>query len=227
MTNEHNNIKYRPIPEKVLSLTIASLRKQRRWTQQKLAEASGRDIRTIQRVESKGIAHWDTKRDIAGAFELEDIDIFNKPVRISDEKECIEECGRTKKETVVLNVEKITEAKKLLEITETAEGYQFDSIGVLSEKAAKYFAEFEIYLRDHQDIFPELTSAQKQEVIAQLRVMLGKLQKEGVSIGIAFRKVKTEAVQDYFFLRINYYIAAPGNIFPKEIIAQKFMRIEI
>jgi transcriptional regulator with XRE-family HTH domain len=51
--------------------TIRSLRIQRGWTQEQLAEIAGVSPRTVQRAETADAASFDTVRAIAGAFECD------------------------------------------------------------------------------------------------------------------------------------------------------------
>lgn len=64
---------------RVLSLEefAALIRKMRevfQWAQETLAELAGLNVRTVQRVENAKSASTDTRRALAAAFEIEDID---------------------------------------------------------------------------------------------------------------------------------------------------------
>ncbi|HTR67868.1 MAG TPA: helix-turn-helix transcriptional regulator [Terriglobales bacterium] len=56
---------------------VRTIRVMQGWSQETLAELSGLQTRTIQRVEQGQTTSLDTKRAIARAFKLEDIDFFN------------------------------------------------------------------------------------------------------------------------------------------------------
>lgn len=55
---------------------IVELRKKRGWTQERLAEASGVAVRTVQRLESGSDASLDSLARIAGALEVEVAELF-------------------------------------------------------------------------------------------------------------------------------------------------------
>ena len=112
MKNEHRESNYGPIPAKYLGIYIGMYRKQKGWTQETLAEISRLHVRTIQRIEKGEGASTDARRALAEAFELDDIDVFNKPIQIPDEKQLIEENERIKKETITLALKKITDVVK-------------------------------------------------------------------------------------------------------------------
>jgi transcriptional regulator with XRE-family HTH domain len=69
----------RPLTPAELAAIIRELRKQHGWTQAQLADISRRKERTIQRVEAGEPSDLDTRRALADAFKLGDLDIFNKP----------------------------------------------------------------------------------------------------------------------------------------------------
>ena len=70
-----------------LGLVVKIHRELRQWSQEQLGELSGLSTRTIQRVEGGKASGLDTRRALAGAFDLEDIDAFNKPYVIPTEDE--------------------------------------------------------------------------------------------------------------------------------------------
>jgi transcriptional regulator with XRE-family HTH domain len=61
------------------SQTIRSERDKRAWSQEHLATVSGLGLRTIQRVESTGIASYETAKAIASVLELTVADIRTTP----------------------------------------------------------------------------------------------------------------------------------------------------
>ncbi len=56
------------------------------WSQATLAELSGLTVRPIQRVEAGEPTNTDTKRAIARAMDIDDLDVFNKPWPFTDEE---------------------------------------------------------------------------------------------------------------------------------------------
>jgi transcriptional regulator with XRE-family HTH domain len=69
----------RPLtPEEIDSL-VKIVRTSHGWTQEVLALLSGLQTRTIQRVEQGQPSSIDTRRALARAFRLDDIDYFNSP----------------------------------------------------------------------------------------------------------------------------------------------------
>lgn len=63
----------RLLPPAELAVCIRMFREMRQWSQEQLAEISGLNVRTIQRVEQGLSASLHTRRALASAFEFEDI----------------------------------------------------------------------------------------------------------------------------------------------------------
>jgi transcriptional regulator with XRE-family HTH domain len=61
---------------------VTTLRKKKSWSQEELATASGLNLRTIQRIESDGVASLQSRKALAAAFDLEvsELEILEKPV---------------------------------------------------------------------------------------------------------------------------------------------------
>jgi transcriptional regulator with XRE-family HTH domain len=225
MRNEQNNEKFGPIPEKYLALYVVMFRKQRGWTQETLAELTKLNVRTIQRIEKGESAGPDARRALAVAFELEDIDIFNRPVQHPDEAALKEEYERIKKETITLVLKKVTDGRQLREMSELAQACQFNAIEDLPEESERCFAELQDYLQDYACIYKEYTAIQKLTVNTELQEMLDRLEREGVSLGIAVGRIKAEEKEDPFFLSVNHYIAASSESLPEKIILNKSMHV--
>ena len=61
-------------------------RKQRSWSQDELAIASGLNLRTIQRIESEGSASLQSKKALASALELDVLDLSSEEKLMPEEK---------------------------------------------------------------------------------------------------------------------------------------------
>ena len=81
----------KPAPREFTPTELACLvklnREGRSWSQEQLAEIAGVTTRTVQRVEASEPSGIDTRRALARAFGVEDIDCFNKPHSIPTDEE--------------------------------------------------------------------------------------------------------------------------------------------
>lgn len=221
MTNENNNAGFGPIPAKYLAFYVVLYRKQKGWTQEILAEITKLNVRTIQRIENGDGASHDARRALAVAFELEDIDVFNRPFQHPDPAVLMAEYERMTKETVTLALKKVADGRQLREMSESAQACQFSAIEDLSEESERCFAELQDYLQDYSWIYKEYTAVQKLSVNVDLQNMMDRLDREGISLGIAVRRLKTEGGENSFSLKVNHYVASSSDSFPKEIMVNK------
>ncbi len=59
---------------------VRSLRERRGWSQQQLAEVAGLSVRTVQRLETAGIAAGETRMAVAAALDVAPQDLLAAPV---------------------------------------------------------------------------------------------------------------------------------------------------
>ena len=67
---------------KINAKLVSKLRKQRSWTQEELAIASGLNLKTVQRIEKKATASLQSKKALASVFniDVQDLDHEEKPM---------------------------------------------------------------------------------------------------------------------------------------------------
>ena len=68
---------------KVNAALIVKLRKERSWSQDELAIASGLNLRTIQRVEKHASASLQTKKALAAALDIDTRDLESEELRMT------------------------------------------------------------------------------------------------------------------------------------------------
>jgi len=86
------------------------------WTQETLAEISG--VRTVQRVENGEPSSVDTRRALARAFKIEDIDVFNKPHAFTSSKKIKKDAEEFKKNHLTFAVTVAATGKRLANLAE-------------------------------------------------------------------------------------------------------------
>lgn len=67
---------------KINAELVIRLRKERSWSQDELAIASGLNLRTIQRVEKSASASLQTKKALAAALEIDSRDLESEEIRM-------------------------------------------------------------------------------------------------------------------------------------------------
>jgi DNA-binding XRE family transcriptional regulator len=73
---------------KINAELIVKLRKERFWSQDELAKASGLHLRTIQRIEKEGSASLHSKKVLAAALDINILDLNDKEMKMKTCPEC-------------------------------------------------------------------------------------------------------------------------------------------
>jgi transcriptional regulator with XRE-family HTH domain len=73
---------------KINAELVIKLRKERSWSQDELAVAAGLNLRTIQRIESDGLASLQSKKALAAALDIDVRDLENEGVHMKGCPSC-------------------------------------------------------------------------------------------------------------------------------------------
>ncbi|MYN16752.1 helix-turn-helix domain-containing protein [Rugamonas sp. FT107W] len=208
-----------------LAACIKLFRETRQWSQEQLADISGLNVRTIQRVERGLSASLDTRRALAGAFGAEDIDAFNKPFAIPSEEACKAAKEKFDSEHVTLTTLPLTTGKQLAKLAEICSIDMSEPGFELPREADQTFAVLVDYFRDYRDCAPDYAEAQKFDVYDEMQSLIDALKKFGVSLRYAERKmhVKFGAEADSTPMPVNilYVIAFPLGKEPEQFATPK------
>ena len=168
---------------------IKLFRELRKWSQEQLAEISGLTPRTIQRVEKGERSSTDTRRALARAFGLEDIDAFNKPISIPDAEEQKAKQEQFAKDHVTLKAQPLTTGKELAKLAETMQMDLFSSAYELEREADEEFAALTDYFHEYRDCHDLYSEVGKFEVFDALDAHIQALKAQEVSLCYATRQV--------------------------------------
>lgn len=214
-----------PLSGEDLAGIIRAFREMRQWSQDTLSAISKLSLRTVQRVESGEPSNADTRRALALAFELEDIDVFNKPFRTPDPEQIRAEMEKFKRDNLTLEARVVASGQELVRLYESARMDCASGGDVLQGTAAEAFAGVIDYLRDHRDCADLMNETQKLTAFADVQVYLDKLQKEGFSLSYARRDTKLVgedwADKTPWPVTIVYLVASPKGGEPKLICVPK------
>ena len=67
---------------KINAQLVITLRSRRSWSQEELATAAGLNLRTIQRIESDGVASLQSRKALAAAFDMDVADLEIRKERV-------------------------------------------------------------------------------------------------------------------------------------------------
>ncbi|ENO0290394.1 helix-turn-helix transcriptional regulator [Enterobacter bugandensis] len=188
--NATENTQARLLTPAELAMCIKMFREMRKWSQEQLANISGLNVRTIQRVEQGLSASFDTRRALASAFEFEDIDVLNKPFTIPSEDEVKAAKEKFDREHVTLAAIPLTTGKQLAKLAEVCIMDLSEPAFELTREANEAFALLVDYFRDFRDCADAYSETQKFEVYDEMQSQINMLRTLGVSLRYAERKIQ-------------------------------------
>lgn len=220
MTTEEKTQESRLLTPAELAVLTRMFREMRHWSQEQLAELSGLNVRTIQRVEQAMPASLDTRRAIARALEFEDIDFFSKPLSIPSPEQIKAAQDKFQKEHVTLAAHPLKTGRELAKLAEACT-MDFSEPAFEMERAAEVvFAELVDCFREYRDCAEMYNESSKFEIYDALQVYIDNLRKLGVSLCHAERKVKlkfgSDAEAKPMGATILYIVAFPVGLEPAE-----------
>lgn len=173
-----------------LAAIAKMFRESRKWSQEQLAEIARLSTRTVQRVENGQPSDLDTRRALARAFELEDIDFLNKPISIPTPEEVEAARQAFDREHITLDAHPLTSGRQLAGLAVThsldlcAPGFEME------REPAEFFAALVDYFHEYRDCADLYSEVQKLDVHDELQGYIDTLAGSGVSLRYATRKVR-------------------------------------
>jgi hypothetical protein len=177
-------------------------------------------VRTVQRVERSEPSDFDTRRAIARAFELEDIDALNKPFAIPTVEELKAAKEQFDREHIMLEALPLTTGKQLAVLVETTSMDLSGPAFEMSREADEKFAALIDYFRDYRDCAEVYSAVKKFDVYDELQSHMDALKGMGVSLCYAIRKLLIKVNDDSGVKPLPmtglYVVAFPLGNEPKE-----------
>jgi transcriptional regulator with XRE-family HTH domain len=164
-------------------------REARKWSQEQLGAIAGLSTRTVQRVEEGQPSSLDTRRALARAFDMEDIDGLNKPINIQSIEQLKAQKEAFDRDHLTLKALPVTSGRHLAGLIEThsmdLSTPRFD----LPREADERFAEMIDYDRDFRDCSYMYSQRDEFSMYDELDGHIEALKAFGVSLVYATRKV--------------------------------------
>lgn len=217
-----------PTPADIADI-VKSLREDRKWSQATLAELSNLTERTIQRVENAEPSSLDTRRAIAGAFQLGSLDIFEKPFPFPNAEKMKKLENELEKTTVLISLTKVDNGRTLRTMIEGAGSYAMDEIGEHSDAARENFAAMVEYLSDYNDIRDSYSATQRLDVDRDISELLNAIHSENSAVAAGVRhariRTKNEAPgQEPLDWTNTYFVLCQKQAVPENIRVPKAIR---
>lgn len=165
-----------------------------RWS---VGSVSWHVVPSLERMQASSLpSSLDTRRAIAGALGVADLDTFNKTWPIPDIEKLKEESARIERETVAVKVRRLTRGRQLRDLAEEAQSYLVTSIdepvGDIEELVAGLRESFGEY-GDCHDLY---SPTEKLEVDRSFQERLDELGAKGVGLIGGRRRVRLRIPHD-------------------------------
>ncbi|HCT39613.1 MAG TPA: XRE family transcriptional regulator [Moraxellaceae bacterium] len=186
-TSTQKTDSHSPISNEALAVVVKSLREIRQWSQETLAELGRITVRTVQRVEKGESSSAETRRALAGAFELEDINFFNNPFVVPTNEELVAEKARLEKEYLTIDANILRSGRELgcMAIASIAD---ISDAGEASGGEEREFASLVDLMRDFRDVASDMSEIDKLGIYQSLQDYLDSIKAAGLSVCYALRK---------------------------------------
>lgn len=205
---------------------IRQFRELRHWSQEQLAEISGLNVRTVQRVEQGDSASFDTRRALARAFDLNDIDALNKPFSLPTAEELQAAQARFERDHTTLAVAPLTTGRQLASLITSCEMDLSESAFELPREAAAELAALIDYYREYRDCHDLYTETDKLDIYDELQQHIDALRMLGVSLCHGHRKVAVRMGSGApMNATVLYVVAFRLGHEPTQIVTPKAARI--
>lgn len=207
-----------------MGAVILLMRKMHQWSQETLAELSGLTTRTIQRIEYGEGCSADSRRALAKAFDIEDLDIYNKPFKIPSQEELELQKATFEKERITIPAIPIVKGKELAKFAETTEAHLFTSKDDLPETAELAIAEIEDMFVDYRDSHDCYSATEKLNIYAEFQGKMDALHEAGAELSVSTRRVpikSKDVEQKPLIFTVLYVLASRKGDSPESLAVSR------
>ena len=178
---------------------VRKLRRERGWTQEHLAQLTGRNVRTIQRVENAGICDIETRSALAAAFTVESTQL--------DEKQMIE-LSKWEAEDGPLHYQRIASAQALVDIFAGADWYRYSNEEPRYAEDAKYASDVLSQLQCYAQIWGDIGSEDRVKGTVEIGELLNEIESKGFRLfGVRTRANHSVLTLDVTGRRVNIKVS--------------------
>lgn len=210
-----------------LAAIVKVFREARKWSQEQLSEISKLSSRTIQRVEDGQASSVDTRRALAIAFGVEDVDVFNKPHTIPTDEELKAQKEAFERDHVTLKAYPVSGGRELARLVSSHVMDYSETTFELPPEAAEHYARLIDYYREFRDCADLYSETDKLRVYDEFQSALGAMGQLGVSLCYATRKVtlKHSPEAKPWTESALYVFACQKGQEPEEIVTPREVKI--
>jgi DNA-binding XRE family transcriptional regulator len=187
MTTSQTAQEKKPMTPAEVGLLVKLYRESMEWTQETLAELAGVTPRTVQRVEAGDPSSPDTRRALARAFQIPNMDIFLNPNPFPTSEEIAEQKAQFEREHIVLDA-KVVNGRDITTMFSGGHGYHAMTAAALVElpkESQDAFATITDFARDCMDVADVASNREMLDYGDQLDEFIGELRTAGYCLAAA------------------------------------------
>jgi transcriptional regulator with XRE-family HTH domain len=167
---------------------VKRLRLERGWTQEQLAALSGRNVRTIQRVEKSGICDLETRSALAAVFQVDAIQL--------DGAKKIEQTKAPEGDDFIY-YSRLTTGNQIVDVFDGSHMYRFSNEDPRSEGDAEYIAGIISQIHDYSEIWGDIEPGPKVKAIYEFGEMLKEMEENEIWLfGLRTKRATTLPTRD-------------------------------
>lgn len=201
------NQQIRKLTDTELADCIKLIRESRGWSQETLSEVSKLSLRTIQRVEKGESSNIDTRRSLARAFDVDNIDAFNSPIYTPSEDELQKAQEDFNNNYSSVEATLLKSGKAFMELAEACHASVFHTSFSLNESSNEDFLFLRDFFQEYNSCSDLYSSEQKTLTAKEIQEKINKLKNDGVSLVYSEAKSIIRSID----LNTVYIIAFPIN----------------
>lgn len=167
---------------------VKRLRLERGWSQEHLAALSGRNVRTIQRVEKSGICDLETRSALAAVFEIDATQL--------DGTKKIEQAKAPEGDDFIY-YRRLTSGNDIVSVFDGSHMYRFSNEDPRSGEDAEYIAWVVSQIHDYSEIWGDIEPGPKVKAIYEFGEMLHEMEEKGIWLfGLRTKRATTLPTRD-------------------------------
>lgn len=208
----------RTLTDEEIANCVKTIRKNRGWSQEQLAENSRLNLRTIQRVENGEPSSIDTRRCLADAFGANDIDAFNKATNIPSQEELKKYQDYIENSCEEVHATKITTGAKVLDIAKRCSLSFFDSSFDMKIEGEIIIDLIKNHFSEYGDCHELYNHENKKIVAIEIQEKIEELERLGISLVYAIKETTIKKFSRNVSMKAAYIIAFPIGHEPETLI---------